>query len=114
MMSLQQDLQNFTGTEGYHPFWLGTMQLTDGVRYFADKAGCHWFIDIIGTEVAELQDANPFITVTMTVADDEADIVATDGDYKELWKRHIEFTDCPPGQYKFYLIDRVFLLTSEY
>lgn len=113
-MNLQADLQQFTGTEGYHPFWLGTMQMTDGVMFFANKAGAYWFLDIIGTEVTDLQKSHPFISVVMTVADDKAKIVATDGDINTIWSRDIEYTDCPAGEYKFFLIDGVFLLTSEY
>lgn len=113
-MSLQDDLRNFTGTEQYHKYWLGSMIYTDGVAHFADAGGCHWFLDIIGTEVFELHKVNPFIGVTMTVANDKADIVASDGDTNQIWSRHIEYTDCPEGVYQFYLIDKVLLLTSEY
>ncbi|PPC99614.1 MAG: hypothetical protein CTY35_03495 [Methylotenera sp.] len=113
-MTLQEDLKQFTGTEHWHPFWLGTMHYTDGVKHFANTAGAYWFLDIVGTEVAELQADNPFISVELTVKDMKANIKATDGNGNTLWTRYIEFTDCPDGVYSFYLIDKVFLLTSEY
>ena len=68
----------------------------------------------MATELFELQRDNPFISVVMTVKDSKAYISATDGDETIIWDKHINFTDCPEGDYKFFMIDNVFLLRSEY
>ena len=68
----------------------------------------------MATELFELQRDNPFISVEMTVFNKTAVINATDGNEKVIWEKFIRFTDCPEGDYKFFLIDNVFLLRSEY
>ena len=112
---LVNELDNFTGTESYFRHGLNRDFLyTEGAQYFAEQAGAYWFLDIMATEVAELQEDNPFIAVEMTVKDGKALITATDGNESHIWDRVISFTDCPEGMYKFFLIDNVFLLRSEY
>jgi hypothetical protein len=51
---LADDLAQFTGTEGYHRYWVGGLLLTDGVRYLADQAGCYWLLDAIGCYQSQL------------------------------------------------------------
>jgi hypothetical protein len=44
-------LDGFSGTEGYHRFSVlfPNLVLTDGVKFFAENAGCFWWLDIIGS-----------------------------------------------------------------
>lgn len=116
--SLSSDLAQFIGTEQYHynPLypWL---KYTDGVQYFAQKAGggAYWFMDIIGTEIQPLTNRRPFLTIDLMVHESaQADILVTDGNDKELWRRHIDWTDCPQGVWRFFLQRGVMMLTSEY
>jgi hypothetical protein len=115
MRMLVADLSNFTGTENWyrHNLMHDTVY-TDGVKYFAEKAGAYWFLDIVDTELFPLQKQHGFLSITMTVANEQASIVATDGDLTTLWNKDITFTDCPEGEYKFFFTDNVLLLTSEY
>lgn len=108
---LQRELCQFTGTEHYHrhPF---NLLMTDGAKYFADKAGAYWLMDIIATQ-PEIHH-EPFAVVDLIVADSEADLVVTDGNDNEVYRRHIDFTDCPDGIWRFFVIDNVVLLPSEY
>ena len=49
---LRADLTAFIGTENWHRIGINRqMLLTDGVKYFAETAGCYWFLDIVATEV---------------------------------------------------------------
>jgi hypothetical protein len=117
-MTLQQELEQFIGTEQYHfnPLYRW-MNYTDGVKYFATNAGggAYWLLDIIGTELQPLARKHGFLTVDLLVHDTaKADIVVTDGDYLELWRRHIDWTDCPQGVWKFFLQSGVLMVTSEY
>jgi hypothetical protein len=115
MRMLVDDLSNFTGTENWyrHNLMHDTVY-TDGVKYFAEKAGAYWFLDIVDTELFPLQKKEGFLSITMTVANEQASIVATDGNLTTLWNKEISFTDCPDGEYRFYFTDNVLLLTSEY
>jgi hypothetical protein len=112
---LRADLGAFIGTENWHRHALNkNLLLTDGVKYFAETAGCYWFLDIIATEGMSLQAKHPFLAILLDVRDGEADIHVTDGDGLRLYRRHIHFTDAPTGQWRFYLTDNVMLLPGEY
>ena len=110
------DLSNFYGTEKYHKTFLFNPKLkhTDGVQYFAEQAGAFWLLDIIATEVYPLTKQNPFMVITMTVSNKEAKLVVDDGDDNWIYQRRIDFTDCPDGEYRFYLIGDFLMLPSEY
>ena len=110
------DLSQFTGTEAYHRTFMFTPKLvhTDGVQYFAETAGCYWFLDIIATEIYPLTEKEPFLSIKFLVKDGEASIIVEDGDLNQMFVKHIVHTDCPDGDYEFFLTDNVLMLTSEY
>lgn len=113
---LASDLTQFTGTEHYYRHWLGKMIYTDGTKYFAEVAGggAHWLLDIIATEILNLQLKEPFISIELIVTGSYAVLQATDGNEKQLYNKRIAFTTCPEGAWGFYLIDNILLLRSEY
>ena len=119
-MTLKQDLAHFTGTEDYYRSINRNVTYTDGVKYFADKAGAHWLIDIIATELAAHAYREEFLHIKMDVKGSKAEIAADDGNGKVLWKRSIDWTDCPEGEWRFYMAPGgpegtiVVMLTSEY
>lgn len=117
LQELEDGLSGFYGTETYHfnPLY-PKMRYTDGVVFFALNAGggAYWFLDIIGTEIHPLQAKEPFIAITLIASGGTAEIIATDGDERTLFTRHISWTDCPEGRWRFFLCDDVLLLTGEY
>jgi len=114
-LEFNKRLNGFTGTERYWRSCMFAPKLvhTDGVQYFADNAGAHWFLDIIGTEFFK-GFADDFLSITLVSKDGKACITVTDGDENDLRTKDIEFTDCPEGIYKFFLTNNVLMLTSEY
>jgi hypothetical protein len=105
-MTLASELSQFTGTEEWYRHPLNRrVTYTEGVKYFAEKAGAYWFLDILATEVAGLiNDDQPFIMVRLIVSDNQAIITADDGQSDDLlWSRKIEFTDCHDGNWPFYM-----------
>ena len=46
--------------------------------------------------------------------ENEAWIVVTDGNEKELFKKVIKYTDCPDGDWNFFFTGSVLMLPSEY
>jgi hypothetical protein len=110
------ELSQFTGTESYHRTFMFTPELvhTDGVQYFADTAGCYWFLDIVATEIYPLLRQHPFLSIKFVCGGGQGAISIEDGDCNILKVRRIDHTDCPEGEYEFFLTDNVLMLTSEY
>jgi hypothetical protein len=115
-VSLSDQLRQFTGTEHWyqHPF-VRSVTYTDGVKYFAEKAGAYWFIDEVIIGHTELMKDQGFLTITLNVSDElVATLTIDDGNDNVLVTREIPYTDCPVGTYRFYFTDNVLLLPSEY
>lgn len=111
------DLSQFTGTETYYMtnrMFAPDMVHTDGVQYFAETAHAYWFLDIVATEYFPLMKKEEFISIQLAVEDGIADICVEDGDCKVLKQKHIDYTDCPDGLYRFFFTNNVLMLTSEY
>ena len=117
MSALSAELQMFMGTEQWfrHPL-SSNFKYTDGVKFFAEHCGggAYWFLDILATELADLQEKEEFMSITLDVVDSSAKITADDGNGNVLWTRNIDFTDAEKGTWKFYLTNNVLLLPSEY
>lgn len=114
---LNRELPQFIGTEHYYRHALvRAMVYTDGVRFFAENAGggAYWFLDIVATEILRLQGRDPFLSITLSVADGRGQIVADDGNGNVLFRKDVRSTDCPPGDWRFYLTDNVLMIPSEY
>lgn len=112
---LQSLLSGFYGTEQWyrHPL-VRECLYTDGVKAFAEAAGAYWLLDILATEVWPLQAQESFLNIIFKVTEDKGVITVDDGNDNEVWSRVIDHTDCPAGEWQFYLTDNVILLPSEY
>lgn len=132
---LQNELAQFTGTETWyrHPF-NRRLLYTDGAKYFVEHAKAYWFLDLIAIGANghrppvpnAIPNKNDFgiVLLTSTGAEGHVEIYSDseeDGTYskdKRLFRERLEFTDCPEGVWKFFLIDdgehTVLLLPSEY
>jgi hypothetical protein len=114
-MITPEDLTGFIGTSQYYRYH--NLLLTDGVKYFVDKAKAFWFIDIIWS-IQNIIDDEDFAHITLTVKDNKAMFVATDGgkgsNPKVLYQQKIDYTDCPDGDWNFYKEGYVILLPSEH
>lgn len=109
------DLSGYTGTENwYRHHFVRDVTYTDGVKAFAEQAGAWWFVDDSIIEYTALMKKHGFLTITLAVANDKADITVDDGNDNVLATRNVPYTDCPTGTYKFYFTDNVMLLPSEY
>ena len=127
-MNLEAELKEFTGTELYHRHPLNPKLVwTDGVQHFAEKAGAFWFLDLVaiganghpGIVPAVQRDPGGFAVVFLHVKNDHALVEAFDDvPGRCIFTESIGWTDCPAGEWKFYLIDDMdhvtLLLPSEY
>lgn len=114
-MTLVQELQQFIGSEHLYrvsPF--NKYSITDGVKYFADNGGAYWAVhDILATAVALQKE---MLVAIVTSKDEQAIIEYEDGDCNKLEfaTAKYPYTDLQEGTYKFYVMDNVLLLPSEY
>lgn len=119
-MTLAEKLEGFYGTECYHRFNLFTpIVATDGVIYFAKEGNAFWALEQMVVMRMQLIEKgkiqrNEWLFFTITSNGKKADIVVDDGNGNEYMKRHIAHTDLEAGEYKFYYMDNVLLLPSEY
>ena len=84
-----------------------SFQYSDGVGECAD-AGCHWLVDIAATELPALmrRAGAPSAFLEVHVESGKADLKLTvEDDAPPLWKRDIDYTDMPDGDYTFELAD---------
>ena len=113
---LKSDLMNFYGTENYYIhslFSSDQITYTDGVKYWVEKVGGYWFMDIILTEFIPYIN-NPknnkgpyslasFCEIELQVNHDgTALILLNDGGDATHETKRIPFTDCPQGSWNFY------------
>lgn len=110
---LKNNLQQFIGTEYYHRLSILKVLATDGVRYFCDKAKAYWLFDEIASFIT-FKTKEPFVVVKINCADNKCTILYEDGNCKKLHEEKIPYTDLPEGEWKFYAIDKIVLLPSEY
>lgn len=128
-MSLSKsDLAQFTGTENHYRHGLNrTVLYTDGVKFFAERAGggAYWFLDILATELNDIRKTEGFLSIkldvkgTLSANVHTAQVIVDDGNGNVLHTKDIAFTDCPVGEWKFYMADAggglsVIMLPSEY
>lgn len=119
---LQGLLAHYTGTTNWyrHPLSPARCTYTDGVKAFAENAGggAYWLLDAILIEPALIHAMNVhrIIEVRLEVTEGgKAKLAARrDDGVPDLFERSIEWTDCPPGLWRFYFCDNVLLLPSEY
>lgn len=123
---LKLNLGQFTGSETIFFHSLNRrINYTEGVRFFAQNAGngAYWLLDILATQSEILQGVaeHGFCVVILKVVGTVGQLtVARDfsedaGAFEDdTYTRAIDFTDCPEGTWKFYFVDNVIMLPSEY
>ncbi len=118
---LKSQLAQHYGSETFfrHPFNRQAVY-TEGVKCFAENAGggAYWLLDILCTEPAILKEARDFASITLTVADGTAILAVTDGgkdgnEPSTIFRRKIDFTDCPEGTWRFFFENMTLMLPSE-
>lgn len=112
---LVTELAEFCGTsQWYQHHLVKDMTYTDGVKYFADRTGSFWLIDVVATEFFPLLTEQPFLSLIVKANGNSCEFVATDGNDNRITARNYSFSTMPTGEWKFYLTDDVLLLPSEY
>ena len=118
---LKSELDNFYGSMCYYKANIfSNIVITEGVRYFCDVCECYWLLDeAIIYALRELSKKYSFLIVEFKVTNKRGTTyieVKEDSDTDILFRRRTKdlCKKIPIGEYKFYLIDNVMLLPSEY
>ena len=123
--ALKSGMQEFCGTEKYYFHPLNRkVNYTDGFKWFLQSAECYWLLDILITEFYGVasewtaKEGDEFFAITVESKDSKATIKAKSYNYEgqevDMFKKNIDFTDLPEGEWKFYYSYGVILLPSEY
>lgn len=115
-VELRNALREFSGGDEFYRHALNRRMLyTQGMRYFAENAGngAYWFMDIVATELMEIHQREEFMSIHLLSKEGTACIVADDGNGNEVYRRNIEYTDCPEGDWNFFLENNTLYLPRE-
>ena len=116
LKAVQRQFLNGSDGRTRHPF-LRRFIYTDGVKAVADHVGGYWLLDIVATEVAPItlqrwkDHEDPLGFFIINVKGKKAQLSYTrDTGATPLWKRTIDYTDWPEGEWKYELaIDGVLI-----
>jgi hypothetical protein len=114
----------YNGTNNVYRHGLNrAVSYSDGVRYFAQNAGhgAYWLLDILATQPQILCEvrANGFAFIKFKVEEGgRATLTVTDGGKggepeQVVYRRDIDWTDCPPGLWEFNYENMMVMLPSE-
>jgi hypothetical protein len=114
----EENLCQFIGSENWYRHGINRkVVFTDGAKYVADEGGAYWLLDAIAiAQHYEKKVAGEGFQVwRLKVNEDRtASLVCDDGNNNIVYTQHIEFTDFPIDEIKFYFTDNTILLPSEY
>jgi len=116
-------LAKFTSTENLHEFstLVTNVLLTDGTKYLADHAGCHWLMEIIGLHqnINREYHIESFQLWTLTVREDSTAVVECfDGPRNQIYRHFVEYTEFPLRSIDLYAVQVehriIIMLPTEY
>lgn len=111
---IEAKLRHFTGTQQWYRHSLSGLLYTEGIQYLAERAHCHWLIDVVGSYQPRL-DAKFQVWKVKVEEDKSALVTMVEGDGEpERVRQELPFTDFPLPEFEFFCIDGVMLLKSEY
>ena len=114
-MSLETELQQFTGTENYYKHWTGKLVNTEGVQYLAETHEAHWLVTAIASyQPVKGKEMDDFQLWELEVKDGSAVLTCrADSDEPAIITQIIPYTDFPES-ITLYLENKVLLLPSEH
>jgi len=115
---IKEELNQNHGTTQYHKIPFSHLVYTDGINDLIEKCKCWWLISDLGIEISQDEKLQkPFLVMKIKVDLNEKTAQLTlreDDDEKPIYTKELNYTDFPLSDYEFYIIDKVFLLKSEY
>ena len=113
-MLTKNKLRQFSGTENWYRHLSGYLY-TDGVQYVAQEGGACLLIDKILFTTRAKNNLQEFGAWKLEVNEDKSAIlVCEDGNYHELYREEIEWTDFPLLRIELWFENGVLILPSEH
>ena len=122
IITLQESLQQFHGTEQFFQLPLIQTRFTDGIHYLAEKAACCWLITDASVIAKSLKDKSHFITIDFKRLSEpenqekgcEAIITYGEGNDTILETHRYNVTDFPLDELRLFFVNNTLMLPSEY
>lgn len=119
---LQENLQQFYGTEQLFKLPLVQTRFTDGVHYLAKEAQCFWLITDASVIAKSLKHKSNFITIDFKRLSEEdrqkkgceALITYGDGNDTILETHRYSVTDFPMDELRLFFVNNILMLPNEY
>jgi len=113
-MLTENGLNQFTGTEQWYQHLSGYLY-TDGVLYVAQEGDAFWLIDKILFTARAKKELQEFGVWKLMVNEGRSAIlVCEDGNYNELYRENIDWTDFPLKRIDLWFENGVLILPSEH
>lgn len=100
---LEEIMSQCYGTEHYYRTMIPHFLYTDGVKTFCDNANAYWFLTDVIAYSTEFIMKDSFFSVNLVIKDSVGKIIITDGNRKKYKQVNDIMTDCPDGEWKFYI-----------
>jgi len=119
---LEQNLQQYSGSERFYSIPLIRSRYTEGIKYLAEVANCYWLITDASVIAKSLMDKSYFITIDFERLSKEeqdafgceAKIVYSDGNDNLFEVHRYNVTDFPLQQLRLFFVDGCLMLPGEY
>ena len=113
----QEDLRQFSGSEQWFRHGLiRRIVFTEGAKHVADAGGAYWLLDEIALaqQFIEAVSAEAFQVWKLEVTGSSGVLTCEDGNYTQVFRKDIPFTDFPLPEITLWFTDNTILLPSEY
>ena len=119
---LIDQLQGFCGSTTCFKIPLVKARYTEGVKYLAEQAQCHWLVTDTAVVCKSLKNKSNFIVIlfkrnSTSVQErtrKEAKITYADGNGIILLEQEYEYTDFPLVELRLFFVDDMLMLPNEY
>lgn len=104
------------GSENFYKNRLSPIIYTDGVKDMAETCGAYWLIDVvISHQLSKTVRCEPFQVWKLNrVKDDAFQLLATDGNDKQIASQQIPFSDFRYDTATLWLVNGCLMLPNEY
>ena len=117
---IQQHLNEFNGSSSIYKIGLIGTLYTEGIKYLASAAECHWLVTDVSVMGKSLMEKSYFVTVDFKkhLANKPNEPVATitygDGNNNILQQQTYGYTDFPLEKLRLFFVNNTLMLPSEY